>query len=504
MSSAELLILPLAVAAAAYALWRLSFSQLWAILIPALVGLSYVGMSRLGLAQPQAASSAIFLFAYVIIASEKVHKTKVALAGAGVMLLFGLIDQRTALHGSEDVEGTDWNTIFLLIGMMIIVSITRHTGVFQWIAIKAAKLAKGRPVLIIIFLCIVTAILSAGLDNVTTVLLIAPVTILICESLVVDPVPFLIFVILASNIGGTATLIGDPPNIMIGSSARLGFMDFLKVDGPIAFVILLVYLGTVWLTFRNRIKVKEQDRLRIMEFDETKAITDKRLLVRCGVVIGLVLFGFGVHAQWHLEPATIALCGAAALLLMRRGDPEETLKEVEWPTIFFFVGLFIMVSALVKTGVVRLIGQGIIDVTCGPDVTGGLDPSQRMYLTFGVCWFSAIASGIVDNIPFVATMNAVIHDMAISLHPLGASGNFFEVAHAKDILPLWWALSLGACLGGNFTLVGASANVVVAGIAERSKHPISFVRFMKYGIPITLQGIALSTVYLWLVFLRAG
>ena len=502
MNPYELTFLALYVVVAAYALRRLGFSALWAMVLPLCASAVHVLMRVNGLALEQAAATSIFLFAYALIASEKIHKTKVALAGASVMLLLGLVDQHTALHGHGDIEGTDWNTIFLLMGMMIIVSITRHTGVFQWIAIKAAKLARGNPVLIIIYLSIATAVLSAGLDNVTTVLLIAPVTILICESLAVDAVPFLIFVILASNIGGTATLIGDPPNIMIASSARLTFMDFLKIDAPIAIIVMLSFLGTIWLFMGKRMKVTDEQRQRVMEFDETRAITNVPLLKRSGAVIGLVLSGFVAHGALGLEPATIALAGAAALLIIRRDDPEETLREIEWPTIFFFIGLFIMVSALVKVGVVRMVGQGLIHATCGPDVTGGLTDPQRLHLTLGVLWLSAIASGIVDNIPFVATMNAVIHDMAISLHPEASTADFFQIAHAPDIIPLWWALSLGACFGGNFSLVGASANVVVAGIAERSKHPITFVRFLKYGIPITLQGIILSSFYLWLRFLR--
>lgn len=474
----------------------------WAVATPIVAAVAYVLMRQRGLSVEQASTSAIFLLAYALIASDKIHKTKVALAGAAVVLLFHLIDQKAALHGEGEVEGIDWNTIFLLVGMMVIVNITRHTGVFQWIAIKAAKWAKGSPVLIILLLCAITAVVSAALDNVTTVLLIAPVTLLVFESLGLDPVPALILVVLSSNIGGTATLIGDPPNIMIGSSARLTFTDFLKVDGPIIVVCMVVFLGTVWAVMGRRLRVSAERRARIMEFDETRAITDPRLLTRCLAVIALVLVGFGFHGALHLEPATIALAGAAALLLLHREEPEGTLREVEWSTIFFFAGLFIMVSALVKVGVVKMIGQGIIHMACGGEVSGGLTDPQRFALTMGVLWFSAIASGVIDNIPFVATMNAVIHGMAVSLHPDAANADFYQIAHAPDILPLWWALSLGACLGGNFTLVGASANVVVAGISERSKHPISFVRFCKYGIPITLQSMVLCSFYLWWRFLR--
>lgn len=499
---AEVLCAVVLAAGLVYPLRRSGYSKVAAVALPLGAAVVHALLRARGLTVPQSSSCAVFLLAYALIASEKIHKTKVALAGAAVMLLVGLIEQRTAFHGRGHVEGTDWNTILLLIGMMIIVNVTRHTGVFQWVAIKAAKVARGRPVAIMVLFSLATAVLSAALDNVTTVLLIAPVTLLICQSLRADPVPFLVSVVLASNIGGTATLIGDPPNIMIASSARIGFMEFLKVDGPAVAVILPTFLLTVAVFFRKRLRVSEASRQQVMEFDETRAITDRGLLMRCGIVIAAVLAGFGLHSHLGLEPATIALGGAAALLLLRREDPEETLKDVEWPTIFFFFfGLFVMVSALVDVGVVKLLGQGIVDLTCG-DVSGGITDAQRFRLTMGVLVFSAVASGIVDNIPFVATMNAVIHEMAASLHPSPETADFYAIAHSPDVWPLWWALSLGACLGGNFTLVGASANVVVAGIAERARQPISFVRFMKYGIPITLQGIIISAVYLWLRFLR--
>jgi Na+/H+ antiporter NhaD/arsenite permease-like protein len=485
-----------------YGLWCLRAGRGWAVGAPVGSGLAYLAMRLGGLPVPQAAASGVFLFAYLLIASEKVHKTKVALAGAATMLLLGLVDQHTALHGKGEVEGTDWNTIFLLVGMMIIVSITRHTGVFQWIAIKCARLAKGNPVVIMLLLSLVTAVLSAALDNVTTVLLIAPVAILICQALSLEPVPILIMIVLASNIGGTATLIGDPPNIMIASSARLTFSDFLRVDAPIILIVMAFFCLTAWLAMRRKLVVTAEARRLAAEFDASQAITDRPLLVRCLAVIGLVLVGFGAHGALHLEPATIAMGGAAALLLLHRGRVEDTLREVEWPTIFFFVGLFIMVSALVEVGVVKLLGKGIITLTCGTDLSGGLTSGQRLMLTLGVLWFSGIASGIVDNIPFVATMNAVIHDMARAVHPSPDTASFSAVAHAPDIYPLWWALSLGACLGGNFTLIGASANVVVAGIAERSKHPITFGRFLRYGVPLTFQALVLCSVYLWLRFLR--
>lgn len=450
----------------------------------------YVLLRLTCMTQAQAASTVVFVLAYGLIASERVHKTTVALGGAAVMLLTKLIDQHEAFHGAGEVGGVDWNTIFLLISMMVIVNITRHTGVFQWLAIKAAKAVRGEPVGVTIVMCAITAVLSALLDNVTTVLLITPVAILIFEALKVSPVPCLICVVLASNIGGTATLIGDPPNIMIASSARIPFMDFLRIDGPPVLLSMIIMLLAVRLVLGKRIQVPAERRASVLAFDESKAITDVRLLRRALVVVGLTLLGFFFHGLLGLEPGTVALGGAALLLLLHHSGPEEALHQVEWGTIFFFIGLFIMVSALVKAGVVAMLGQGILTLTSG----------NLAAMTLLVLWFSALASGIVDNIPFVATMAALIHSMARGLHPEAASA--LQAAHAPDVLPLWWALSLGACLGGNFTLVGASANVVVAGIAGRSGHKISFVRFMKYGVPITFVSLLVSSLWLWLRFLR--
>ncbi len=439
-------------------------------------------------------AAAIFVAAYVLIALEKVDKTKIALAGAALMILLGVIDQHTAFHGAQGVEGIDWNTIFLLMGMMIIVNITRRTGLFEWVAIRTAKLGRGRPIPILIGMTISTALLSAALDNVTTVLLIAPTVIVIYEALELDPVPFLICVILASNIGGTATLIGDPPNIIIASAANITFVEFIVVNGPIILLAFLVFAGVLWLVMGRRFSAPEEARLRVMQFDEARALTDRRLLRRCLVVIAVVLVGFSVHGALHLEPATIALGGAALLLLLHPEGPRETLEEIEWPTIFFFIGLFIMVGGLVKVGVVKALGDGMIGVTQG----------NIAALTVVVLWFSAFASGIIDNIPFVATMAALLKVVASDLAPAGAEATHTaaELIRHDAIMPVWWALSLGACLGGNITLIGASANVVVSGIASRSGHPIGFVRFLKYGVPITLVHLGLCTVYLWLRFLR--
>ncbi len=437
-------------------------------------------------------AAGIFVAAYALIASDRVDKTKVSLAGAALMILLGVIDQHTAFHGTQAVEGIDWNTIFLLMGMMIIVNVTRRTGLFEWVAIKTAKLGRGRPIPILIGMTVSTAALSALLDNVTTVLLIAPTIIVIYEALELDPVPFLIFVILASNIGGTATLVGDPPNIIIASAANITFVEFIMVNGPIILIIFLLFAGLIWLGMGKRFFVAEEQRLRVMQFDESRALTDTRLLVRCLIVIGLVLAGFALHGAMGLKPATIALSGAALILLLHPEGPRETLEEVEWPTIFFFIGLFVMVAALVDAGVVGALGRGMVGITGG----------NTLALTMVVLWVSALASGIIDNIPFVATMAALLRVVAVDLVPDAANQATEALVRHEAIMPIWWALSLGACLGGNITLVGASANVVVSGISSRSGHPIGFGRFLKYGLPMTLGFLVLCTAYLWLRFFR--
>lgn len=467
---------------------RLKWSLALAISVGAVV--AYPVLRLTALDPSQALSTVIFLIAYALIASEQVHATTVAMAGAVTMVLVRLIDQEEAFHGSTAVAGVDWNTIFLLIGMMVVVNITRHTGLFQWLAIRSAKIARGEPVAVIIMLSLVTAVLSAALDNVTTVLLITPVALLMCETLAIPAVPVLICVVLASNIGGTATLIGDPPNIMIASAARLTFLDFLKVDGPVILIVLAVFLATVYIAMRGRFNVTPERRARVLAFDESKAITDRPMLRRCLVVIGLTLAGFCLHGALHLEPATIALAGAVLMMLMHHEGPEEALREVEWPTIFFFIGLFIMVGALVKTGVVGMVGDSLVAVT-------GDNPFA---MTMLVLWFSAVASAIVGSVPFAATGTVLVHGIAATLHPEATT--FFQAAHAPDVIPLWWALSLGCCLGGNFTLVGAAANLVVAGISARSEQPIAFSRFMKYGVPVTLQGLLISSVWLWFLYFR--
>lgn len=438
-------------------------------------------------------AAAIFVAAYVLIASDRVDKTKVALAGGALMIIVGVVDQHTAFHGHGEVEGIDWNTIFLLMGMMIIVNITRRTGLFEWVAIKTAKLGKGRPLPILIGMTVSTALLSALLDNVTTVLLIVPTIIVIYEALDLDPVPYVIFVIMASNIGGSLTLVGHPPNIMIASTAGFDFMDFIRINGPFVAIIFAMLIGAMWWVVGRNGKVSEEERTRIMQFDETRAITDRPLLWRCLGVMGLVFVGFGIHGMVGLEPATIALAGAAALLLLHREGPREALEEIEWPTIFFFIGLFIMVAGLTDTGVVKSIGMGMVNATEG----------NLFALTVLVLVVTAIASALMDNIPFVATMTALLRVIAPELHPDPASAaTMFELLQHESILPIWWALSLGAGLGGNLALIGASPNVVAAGISKRSGHPVGFVQFLKYGVPITAPMVVMAAGYLFLVFFR--
>jgi len=432
-------------------------------------------------------ASVVFVLTYVLIATEVVHRTKAALLGAAAMLLLRMVDQHHAFHGSQEILGIDWNTVFLLIGMMTIASTTGRTGAFQWIALKAAKLARGHPFWIIVLLSAGTAVLSAGLDNATTVVLMAPVTILICEALEVDPIPYLIFVVLSSNIGGTATLIGDPPNIMIGSAAHLSFMDFIKVDAPIALVSLVALFGLAWLFVHRFVRVSLRQRARLREFDESLAITDGGLLRKCAIVGSLTLAAFCIHDVIHLEPATIALAGAVLLMVWQKGGVDEIFHGVEWGTIFFIIGLFVMVAALASTGVIGLFSGYLLAIT-GDNI---------LALTMGVLVISAIVSGLIGNIAYVAAMNAVLLNLAAAKHP-ELSG--IAQIQAVDMLPVWWALSIGACFGGNSTLLGTAANIAVAGIAERSDYPMAFGRFMKYGVPVTALTLVLGAIYLWILF----
>ncbi|GGA09242.1 membrane protein [Paenibacillus marchantiophytorum] len=411
----------------------------------------------------------IFLLTYSMIIAEKIHRTIVAMIGGVLMVVLGVVDQDSALHH------IDFNTLGLLIGMMIIVSITAETGLFKYIALLAAKKAKGDPVRILVSLALITAIGSAFLDNVTTVLLMVPVTFSITRQLRVNPIPFLITQILASNIGGTATLIGDPPNIMIGSAVKeLTFMAFINNLAPIVFVIMAIMIPIFVFLFRKQIQTTPELKQSIMLMDEKEVITDRKLLIKSLSVLSLTIVGFFLHQLLHLESATVALAGAFLLLLLTGEHAmEAAFTKVEWTTIFFFVGLFVLVSGLVETGIISKLAAAAIELTGG-------DPLATSML---ILWLSAIASAFLDNIPFVATMIPMIQEM----------GNM----GVENLEPLWWSLALGACLGGNGTLIGASANLIVAGMSGKEGHPIKFVAYMKYGFPLMLLSVALANIYIY-------
>jgi Na+/H+ antiporter NhaD/arsenite permease-like protein len=429
-------------------------------------------------------ATAIFLLAYALIISEKIHKTIIAIFGAGLMLVLKILEQHEAFHVEE--FGIDWNVIFLLISMMVIINLMRPTGVFEYIAIKSAKWGKGEPFRIMAIFAIVTAVLSAFLDNVTTVLLITPVTLLIADALEVDPIPYLISCALASNIGGTATLIGDPPNIMIASKAQLDFMAFIYHLTPVVILIMVFYILAIKIIWGKKLITRDELKERIMRLDEREAIKDPVMLKKSLFVLALVLTGFVFHGILHFQPATIALFGAGLLLLLSKThEPHHILAEVEWPTIFFFMGLFIIVGGVVKVGLIKWMSIQVLDITQG-----------NMFATsMVVMWFSAFASAIVDNIPYVATMNPLIIDMARQLWP-HESG--VQLLQHPDLMPLWWSLALGACLGGNGTAIGASANVIVVGMSEKAGRRISFMKFMAYGMPIMIMTVLISAIYVWL------
>lgn len=429
-------------------------------------------------------ATVIFSVSLIAIMTDKIHKTVVAVFGASLVLVLKILDQHEAFHLEE--YGVDWNVVFLLVGMMIIINLVRPTGMFEYIAIKSAKLGNGEPVRILVILSLVTAVLSALLDNVTTILLIAPVTLLIAEALQVDAIPFLIAEALSSNIGGTATLIGDPPNIMIASRAHLSFVDFLVHMLPAVVVIMAVFLVIIRMFFANRLIADRALKHRVMNMRESEAIRDKRMLVKSIAVLALVMIGFALHGVLGYEPATVALFGAGLLLLLAgSSELHRSLVEVEWPVIFFFIGLFIMVGGLVKVGLINMLSLELIDLTQG----------NMMVASMLIMWFSAIASAIIDNIPFVASMNPLIVDMAKEMWP-HLSGT--ALLHHHELMPVWWSLALGACLGGNGSPIGASANVIVVGMAEKAGYKISFLRFMAYGVPVTLLTVCMAMVYVLL------
>lgn len=422
-------------------------------------------------------SSAILILAYILIALEKIPKVTIALLGAAVVVFTGLVSQDkiadSALNELYFINFIDFNVIFLLVSMMIIVNITTRTGVFSWLAIELLKLTKGKPLMVLIALAFFTAILSAFLDNVTTVILIMPITFVVAKQLDLNPIPLLMTEIFSSNIGGTATLIGDPPNIIIGSEAGFSFMNFVSELTIICLIIMCVVIGFLYLCFRKQLKTTQERMDSIKEIDNSQTIKDYKLLKRSMTVLALVIIGFLTHDITHIATSIIAFVGASVLLLFE--DPEETFKEIEWNTIFFFVGLFIIIGAFEASGGIKLMADWLLNITAG---------SQKI-ASFVILWGSGILSGIIDNIPYTATMAPMIHEI--------------ELTEGRDfVLPMWWCLSLGACLGGNLTIIGAAANVIVSENAAKNGHPIQFLSFMKYGIVVVFISLALSSGYIYL------
>jgi len=423
---------------------------------------------------------AVFVTAYVLIATERVHRVTAALGGAAVMLLVGATDAEHAFFSHE--AGIDWHVIFLLLGMMLIVAVLQRTGLFEYLAIWAAKRARGRPARVMVILIVVTALASAVLDNVTTVLLIAPVTFLICERLGVPVTPFLIAEVLASNIGGTATLVGDPPNIIIASRGGLSYNDFLVHLAPLVVVLLVVLVGLCRWLFRAALAYDADRAAGIMRLREGDAIADRRLLAVSLAVLALVTIVFALHTALGVEPSVVALIGGLVLLAASRLDAGRVAGDVEWPTLVFFAGLFVMVGALVATGVIDRLATAAAEAAQG----------RLLLASMVILWASAGLSAIVDNIPYVATMSPVVAEL------VAASGG----GSASRVL--WWSLALGADLGGNATAVGASANVVVLGLADRSGRHISFWEFTRYGLVVTAVTVALAALYLWLRYFVLG
>lgn len=422
---------------------------------------------------------ALFVGTYLIIMTEKINRAIIALLGAGIMVISGLMSQDHA------IAAIDFNTLGLLAGMMVIVHITGKTGLFEYVAIWSVKKVRARPWATMVMLSILTAVFSALLDNVTTVLLVTPVLLNICRRLDVPIYPYLFVTIFASNIGGTATLIGDPPNILIGSAANIPFNDFIINLGPVVVVIFLATLLPIYLMWGRKLHATDEKRAEVMKLDAKSSITDRRLMMDCLFVCALVIGGFAMHHALGLQPATIAMTGAALLLMLEntRHDRAHHAKnvhaafaEAEWVTLFFFIGLFILVHGIERVGLIGLMGEKLVAVTAGDQATMG----------YAILWGSAFISAFMDNIPFTATMIPMIQSV-------GA-----DFGGDQGLTPLWWSLSLGACLGGNGTLIGASANLVVAGMAERNGQPIRFLTYMKHALPLMILSILISHLYLYL------
>ncbi|MEO8638416.1 MAG: ArsB/NhaD family transporter [Chloroflexota bacterium] len=411
----------------------------------------------------------VFAVSYLAIATERFDRTLVALLGGLLLILLGVLDQHAAF------AAIDFNVIFLLAGMMVIASALGRTGFFEWLGMQAVYASRAEPFRLLILLALVTAVLSAFLDNVTTVVLMAPVALVTARRLEVSPYPFLITQIVASNIGGTATLIGDPPNILIGSAAGLDFGAFLTNLGPVVVLILGAYLATLRLLFKDGLSVSGDRREAILAGPREELIRDRPLLVKSLAILALITVGFLFHAALGLEAATVALLGATLLLLISGLDPHEAFRDVEWTTLLFFVGLFILVEGVVQVGIIGAVADAL--ARAGGDIR---------LVAIGLVWVSAVASAIVDNIPYTATAIPIVERL---------------IADGLPAQPLWWALALGACLGGNLTLVGASANIVVANVAARSGYPIRFMEFLRHGVVVVLESLVIASIYLWLRYL---
>lgn len=426
-------------------------------------------------------SASLLILAYIFIALEKIPKVTIALLGGALTIVLGLVSQTKALGDGINphyfINFIDFNVIFLLVSMMVIVSITTRSGVFNWIANELLKFTKGHPVKVLCALGLFTAVTSAFLDNVTTVILIMPITFAIAKKLDIDPIPFLLTEIFSSNIGGTATLIGDPPNIIIGSAGGLSFIDFIKELTPVILVIMCVVLTILAFIFRKKLHASQDKMDEIAKIDNSHTITDKALMIRSTLILALVILGFMLHDVTHIETCVIAMLGASILLIFEK--PNEILQDVEWNTIFFFIGLFIIIGGLEASGGIKLMAEWILKVTQGSQAATSMI----------ILWASGVISGIIDNIPYTATMAPMLVEIE-------------KTMGATYAYPLWWALSLGACLGGNMTIIGAAANVIVSENAAKSGHPISFMRFLKYGVGVVAISLLISTAYIYLRFLH--